>query len=122
MLNLNLNLILNLTKKLHVMKNYTSLEDATNDLKRRGYDFDFSTTSDCLYCGDLDMRLDPEDFHVDEIYRFDQKSETVRSSVIYAISSSTGPKGIIVDTDGTHVETLHIDIVKKLQDAHSLLS
>jgi len=104
------------------MKNYTSLEDATNDLKRRGYDFDFSTTSDCLYCGDLDMRLDPEDFHVDEIYRFDQKSETVRSGVIYAISSSTGPKGIIVDTDGAYVETMHIDIVKKLQDAHSMLS
>jgi len=110
------------TLKINIMKNYTSLADAMDDLKTRGYDFDFTTTSDCLYCGDLDVRLDPEDFHVDEIYRFEAKSETNYNVVIYAISSSTGPKGTIIDVDGTYVETLHVEIVKKLQDAHGRLS
>ena len=49
------------------MKNYESLVAALDDLRKRGYAADFATDTICLYCGDLDLRLDPEDFHVDEV-------------------------------------------------------
>ena len=52
------------------MKNYNCLVDALDDLKKRGYKADFATETNCLYCGDLDIRLHPEDFKVDEVYRF----------------------------------------------------
>lgn len=83
------------------MKNYESLIDALDDLRKRGYEANFESQAFCLYCGDLDMRLDPEDFHVDEIYRFEGNSDSQKPA-IYAISSTTGVKGVLVDTNGVN--------------------
>ena len=52
------------------MKNYESLVDAMDDLRKRGYEADFEPQSDCLYCSNLDLRLNEEEFNVDEVYRF----------------------------------------------------
>ena len=85
------------------MKNYESRNDALSDLKKKGYEDDFATESFCLYCSDLDMRLDPEDFHVDEIDQVDGNSNPGDSATVYAISSSAGVKGtLVVDADGAH--------------------
>ena len=82
------------------MKNYASLDDALSDLKKKGYEDDFATESFCLYCGDLDMRLDPEDFHVDEIDRVEENSNPGDSAILYAVSSSSGAKGtLVVDSE-----------------------
>jgi hypothetical protein len=78
------------------MKNYESLTDTLADLKGKGYNEDFDIEPNCLYCGDLDLRLDPDDFHVDEIYRFKGNANT-EQPVLYAISTSAGTKGILVD-------------------------
>ena len=82
------------------MKNYGSLKDAFCDLRKKGYENDFATPSFGLYCGDLDMRLDPEDFHVDEIDQVEDNSKPGDTITLYAISSSVGIKGtIIVNAD-----------------------
>ena len=98
------------------MKNYDSLIDALEDLRKRGYDSDFATQTVCLYCGDLDLRLNPEQFNVDEVYRFEGNSNPDDASVLYAISSSTGVKGTLVDGYGTYSENLSFDMAKKLQN------
>jgi len=54
------------------MKNYESLIDALGDLKRRGYKEDFETELTCLYCRTLALRLKPEEFTVEEVYRFEE--------------------------------------------------
>jgi hypothetical protein len=79
------------------MKNYKSLTDALDDLKKRGYNVDFEPQSDCLYCSMLDLRLNEEEFHVDEVYHFEESSNTGDSSVIYALTSPAGVKGTIID-------------------------
>jgi hypothetical protein len=78
------------------VKNYESLDNALSDLRKKGYEDDFTTESFCLYCGDLDMRLDSEDFHVDEIDQVEGDSNSGDGIVLYAISSSAGVKGTIV--------------------------
>jgi hypothetical protein len=83
------------------MNNYGSLNDALDDLKKRGYEADFTTDTVCLYCSDLDLRLNPEQFHVDEIHRFQGATGPDNNSAVYAISSSTGVKGVLVDGQGT---------------------
>jgi hypothetical protein len=79
---------------------YRSPADALSDLRKRGYeaDFNFEELPYGLYCGDLDMRLDPEDYHVDEIYRFGVEEQTTGCAVVYAITSAQGIKGIVVVT------------------------
>jgi hypothetical protein len=100
------------------MKSYESLIDALDDLRKRGYEADFATQTVCLYCGDLDLRLNPEEFNVDEVYRFEGNSNPDDAAVLYAISSSTGLKGTLVDGYGTYSDNVSFEMAKKLQSHH----
>ena len=95
------------------MKNYKSLEDALSDLKKRGYEADFGTETVCLYCGDLDMRLYPEEFKVDEEYRFEGDANHDEDAVVVAITSSSGVKGTLVDGYGSYVENINFQKAKQ---------
>lgn len=86
------------------MKNTESLGDALSDLRKRGYEADLSFETDTfsLYGGDLDMRLNPDGFHVDEIdpvvdetHLHDGHSNG--GALVYAITSATGVKGVLVE-------------------------
>jgi len=95
------------------MENYQSPEDALDNLRKRGYEADFATGTYCLYCGDLDIRLDPEDFHIDEVYRFEGNASPGASFTLYAITSSTGLKGTLMYTDGACSVNMSFEMVKK---------
>jgi hypothetical protein len=102
------------------MKNYESLVDALSDLKKRGYEANFETDTVCLYCGDLDIRLNPEAFNVDEVYRFEGDSNPDDSSIVYAISSNAGVKGTLVDAYGAYSQYLNFEMAQKLHGLPSL--
>ena len=97
------------------MKNYESMAGALDDLRKRGYEADFETQSPCLYCSDLDLRLIEEEFQVDEVYRFEEDSNPGSNAVVYAISSSAGIKGTIVDGTGAFSGNTSFEMAKKLQ-------
>lgn len=94
------------------MENFKSLADALSDLRKRGYKTDFSVETFCLYCGDLDMRLNPEQFKVDEEYRFGGDAVHEEDTVLVAITSSNGIKGILVDSYGSYSENTGLDSAK----------
>lgn len=79
------------------MANYQSLTEALQDLRLRGYDTDFEPAPECLYCSPLDLRLLEEDFSIDEAYRFEEASSPGNHVVLYALSSTTGIKGTVLD-------------------------
>ena len=99
------------------MKNYLSLADALSDLRQRGYEADFSaeTETDCLYCGEFDMRLDPTEFCVDEVHRFYCSPGSEDNSTLYAISDpASGIKGTLLDSLETSCR-LNIEILNILR-------
>jgi len=98
------------------MKNYESLVDALDDLKKRGYDSDFEPQSNCLYCNNLDLRLNEAEFHVDEVYRFEVDSNPHDNAVVYALTSNTGEKVTIVDRVGAPAENISFDMAGKTKD------
>jgi hypothetical protein len=81
------------------MENTESLGDALSDLKKRGYsvDLSFETETFALYGGDLDMRLNPDGFHVDEIDCVVDDGHSDDGAIVYAITSATGVRGVLVD-------------------------
>ncbi|MEP6750698.1 MAG: phosphoribosylpyrophosphate synthetase [Bacteroidota bacterium] len=97
------------------MKNYESLIAALADLKSRGYDAEFEAHPFCLYCGNIDIRLNPEQFSIDEAYRFEGKLGSDVNTILYAISSTTGVKGTLVDSNLTKEEHINVEIRNKLQ-------
>lgn len=97
------------------MKNYSSLSEALNDLKKRGYTEDFELQQHCLQCASLSLELEPEKFTVDEFYRFEGMSNPDDNSIVFAISSIDGVKGTLVDAYGMYSENLTESMIRKLK-------
>ena len=97
------------------MKNYRTLSEATNDLRARGYNVDFNLRATCVECPSHNLQFHPEDFTIDEFYRFEGMSNPSDNSIVYAISSKTGIKGVLVDAYGVYAENLNDAMIKKLK-------
>lgn len=93
---------------------YTSLSEATNDLKARGYNYDFNIQCDSIECPALQLKLSPEKFTVDEFHRFEGMSSTDDNSIVFAITSDQGIKGVLVDAYGVYASNLNENMIKKL--------
>ena len=97
------------------MKNYDTLSEAINDLQANSYTYDFNLTPKCLECASLKIEIKPEDFKVDETFRFEGMSSTDDNSILYAISSKNGIKGLLVDAYGVYAENISEAMRKKLK-------
>ncbi len=96
------------------MHDYETLSEAINDLRKRGYTEDFNLKPDCLESASTQLLLHPEDFVVDEFYRFEGMTNPDDSSVVYAVSSADGIKGILVDAYGAYAESLTPAMISRL--------
>src|SRR5688572_3912070 len=95
-------------------KPYSSLSEAMNDLKARGYKEDFNLHPENIQCPALNLQWHPEDFTVDEFYRFEGMSSTDDNSIVFAISSKDGVKGVLVDAYGVYASSLSDEMIQKL--------
>ena len=97
------------------MKNFETVSEAMKDLKLRGYTSDFNLHPEWIECTPMSLRLKPDEFHVDEVYRFEGATDPDDSAVIYAISSTTGVKGLLLDAYGAYAESLTSEMIKRLK-------
>lgn len=96
------------------MKAYETLTEAMKDLKSRGYSMDFNLCTEWIECQPLNLQLRPTEFHVDEVHRFEGMNNPDDSSILFAIRSSTGVKGMLIDAYGAYAETLSSEMIKRL--------
>lgn len=97
------------------MQAYDTLSAAINGLIKRGYTFNFNLRNDCLECVENQLKLHPEDFEIDEVYRFEGMTDPGDSSILYAISSDTHDlKGLLVNAYGLYADTYSAELVAKL--------
>lgn len=98
---------------------YDTMTAAVADLEQRGYEYDFNLADDSIECKALDLRLMPEEFEIDEFYRFEGMTDPADSSVIYAISSPVGNlKGVLIDAYGAYSENISPELLDKLKVHH----
>ncbi len=98
---------------------YDTVTAALADLDKRGYNLDFNLTSDGLECKEIDLLLMPEEFEIDDVYRFEGMTDPADSSVVYAISSAVGSlKGVLVDGYGLYAENVSPQLLNKLKIHH----
>ena len=67
------------------MTNYETLSEAMQALKKRGYYQDFNLHHEWIECPRLDLKLKPEEFHVDEVHRFEGMNNPDDSDVLFAV-------------------------------------
>jgi len=98
---------------------YDTLTEAVADLEKRGYEYDFTLAEDGLECKSLDLFLMPEEFEIEEFYRFEGMTDPDDSAVIYAISSPVGNlKGVLIDAYGAYAENISPELLNKLKMHH----
>jgi hypothetical protein len=97
------------------MKSFETLSEALLDLKSRGYVSDFNLHPEWIECVPLNVRVGPSQFHVDEVYRFEGMTNPDDNSVLFAISTLEGLKGVLVDAYGVYAESLSHEMIKRLQ-------
>lgn len=98
---------------------YDTVTAALADLDRRGYNLDFNLTPENIECKEIGLLLMPEEFEIDEVYRFEGMTDPADSSVVYAISSNVGNlKGVLVDGYGVYAENVSPELLNKLKIHH----
>lgn len=104
------------------MKTYDNLVTALNDLRERGYKNNFDIKSKCVKCSDLNLELNPEDFEIEETYRFEGDSSPDDNSILYAIKSKDGVKGVVVDAYGPYADSMSPELAQKLGRANRVIT
>lgn len=102
------------------MKQYETLTGALQDLQERGYVYNFNLASDCLECKAVNVRLHPEQFSITEFYRFEGPTDPADNSVVYAIESDQGIKGVLVNAYGVYADSISADMINKLRTVSSV--
>ncbi len=97
------------------METYDTLSEAIDALKKKGYVHDFNLHPEWIECLPLQLVLGPSEFHVDQVHRFEGMTDPDDSSVLYAISSPTGAKGILIDAYGAYAASLSKAMLQKLR-------
>lgn len=97
------------------MQSFDTLSEAIAALKRRGYIHDFNLHPEWIECQPLQLVLGPSEFHVDEVHRFEGMTNPDDSTVLYAVSSPTGAKGLLVDAYGAYAASLSQLMIDKLR-------
>jgi hypothetical protein len=97
------------------MKVYETLSQAISDLIKRGYTFNFNIKNDCIACVENSINLQPDEFEIDEVHRFQEMSDVDNESILYAISSTqNNVKGLLVNAYGIYADTASTALVAKL--------
>ena len=91
-------------------------------LKSQGYLLGFRREAGCIYCLELQERVIPEDFTVDESYYFEDNMGPDADRVLYAISLTNGRRGFLIDACNVYSDNISYEMKQKLQWKYPLLS
>ncbi|GAB3507843.1 phosphoribosylpyrophosphate synthetase [Emticicia fontis] len=98
------------------MTTYDTSAEAINALVSKGYNHNFNLKDEVLYCHTNETSLQPDEFQIDEVYRFEGDTNPDDEVVVYAISSpSADIKGILVNAYGVYAESISAELVEKLK-------
>jgi hypothetical protein len=101
-------------KKVEKYIAFASIYEALAEFKKQGYMTEFLRNPTRLYCAELHLWITPEQFSVDVSYYLEKISNPDQDRVFYAISSSIGVKGILVEPCGVYADNISLEMAQKL--------
>ena len=97
------------------MINYETVVEALAALKAKGYTMDFTIDFDKITCRENNLILKPDDFEIQEFYRFEGDTNPSDEDIVFAIESKDGKvKGCLTSAYGTYADGISADLIKKL--------
>jgi len=83
---------------------YLSVTQALTELARRGFTANFEYLDDAFTAVDLGRSFAAEDLTIVEHHRFEGASDPDDMSVVYAVESRDGVRGVVVDAFGVYAD------------------
>jgi hypothetical protein len=97
------------------MKSYDTVTEALQDLKTKGYSVDFNIAFDKIICADNKICLNPNEFEIVEVFRFEGDTNPDDEDVVYAIESKDRQvKGTMTSAYGMYAESISSEMIQKL--------
>jgi hypothetical protein len=96
------------------MKNYSTITEALADLKIRGYNIDFNAGFAGVRSGQAHISLAADKFKITEVYRFEGETDPDDEAIVYAIESTDGIKGTLVNGYGISTDPVSEEMIKEL--------
>ena len=101
------------------MESYDTVVDALNGLKTRGYSINFNIAFDKLVCSENKNFLNPDEFEIVEVYRFEGNSDPEDEDVVYAVESINGGiRGVVTSAFGMYADAASTEMIRKLSMHH----
>jgi hypothetical protein len=97
------------------MENYETVVDALAGLKAKGYILDFNIAFDKIICNENGLCLNPHEFEITEVYRFEGDTNPDDEDIVYAIESKDGSiKGSMSSAYGVYADEIGTEMMLKL--------
>lgn len=101
-------------------ESFGTLSETINGLIVVGYIHDFNIQEDCVVCSQTNDILEPDDFQIDKVYRFEGASNPDDQAILYAISSQKFKlKGTLVNGYGISADENTSKLIAKLETNHA---
>lgn len=105
-------------EELNQHPDFATVSELLPYLESKGYTYDFKMDEDCLTyeCGK--QKLNPDEFVIDSVFRFEGATNPDDEEAVYAISSLDGSvKGILLDAFGPNADPVSTRMIEKLKKA-----
>lgn len=97
------------------MQYYDTVVAALTGLKAKGYTLDFNISFDSIKCDEHNICLNPHEFEIIEVYRFEGDTNPSDEDIVYAIESKDGTvKGTMTSAYGIYADSSGTEMIKKL--------
>ena len=93
-----------------------TLVECMNVLRERGYKHNFNATKEDTILDDEKKEYKPDQVKISSFYRCEGESDPGDSSILYAIETNDGKKGIVINSYGPTSDTKVTTFIDKVED------
>jgi hypothetical protein len=97
------------------METYDTLTAALTGLKAKGYTLDFNIAFDKIVCSEGVNCLNPNEFEITEVHRFEGDTNPSDEDVLYAVQSLDQKiKGTVTSAFGLYADDISTEMLQKI--------
>lgn len=102
------------------MDEMSTLSQCTTSVLKKGYTDNFKITGEGLYAPSTDKSYSAEEVKINNFYRFEGASDPADSSVLYAIETNDGTKGMYINSYGANSDETADRFISKVEEIHKV--
>ena len=98
-----------------VKEEMTTMVELTNSLLAEGYRENFMIGKNGMEAPTIKKIYSPKEVKINSFYRFEGESDPADNSIMYAIETKDGLKGLLVDAYGTYADPEVAKFIKEVE-------